>query len=84
MLEEIKVGDPFDSETDIGPLVTLRQRERVCEYIDAGVREGARLVVGGTESGWHRSGLVRAPDAFADVDNGMRIARGDLRSGPFP
>lgn len=79
MLEEIKVGDPFDSETDIGPLVTLRQRERVCEYIDAGVREGARLVVGGTElpAGIDRGWYVR-PTLFADVDNGMRIAREEI------
>jgi acyl-CoA reductase-like NAD-dependent aldehyde dehydrogenase len=79
MLEELKVGDPFHSETDIGPLVTLRQRERVCEYIDAGVREGARLVVGGTElpAGIDRGWYVR-PTLFADVDNGMRIAREEI------
>ena len=79
MLEGLKVGDPFDSETDIGPLVTLRQRERVCEYIDAGVREGARLVVGGTElpAGIERGWYVR-PTLFADVDNGMRIAREEI------
>ena len=75
----LKVGDPFHSETDIGPLVTLRQRERVCEYIDAGVREGARLVVGGTElpAGIDRGWYVR-PTLFADVDNGMRIAREEI------
>jgi acyl-CoA reductase-like NAD-dependent aldehyde dehydrogenase len=79
MLQGLQVGDPFDSDTDIGPLVTLRQRERVCEYIDAGVREGARLVVGGAElpAGIERGWYVR-PTLFADVDNGMRIAREEI------
>ncbi len=47
MVEGVAVGDPQDKATEIGPLVTRRQQERVRGHIDGAVREGARLVVGG-------------------------------------
>jgi acyl-CoA reductase-like NAD-dependent aldehyde dehydrogenase len=79
MVEALPVGDPSDRGTEIGPLVARRQQDRVRGYIDAGVREGARLVVGGTdlpddvERGWY----VR-PTLFAGVDNRMTIAREEI------
>jgi acyl-CoA reductase-like NAD-dependent aldehyde dehydrogenase len=79
MVEGLVVGDPEDPETEIGPLVARRQQERVRSYIDDGRREGARLVVGGSElpsgvgCGWY----VR-PTLFADVDNRMKIAREEI------
>jgi acyl-CoA reductase-like NAD-dependent aldehyde dehydrogenase len=79
MVEEVPVGDPSDRATEIGPLVARRQQERVRAYIDAGQREGARLVVGGADlpSGIDRGWYVR-PTLFADVDNRMRIAREEI------
>jgi acyl-CoA reductase-like NAD-dependent aldehyde dehydrogenase len=79
MVDDLVVGDPTDAASEIGPLVARRQQERVRGYIEAGQREGARLVVGGTDlpkgidGGWY----VR-PTLFADVDNGMRIAREEI------
>ncbi|WP_235624219.1 aldehyde dehydrogenase [Mycolicibacterium goodii] len=78
-MSSIVVGDPADPATELGPLVSRRQQQRVRDYIDLGVREGARLVCGGTglpdgiERGWY----VR-PTLFADADNSMRIAREEI------
>ena len=78
-VEGLKVGDPWDDSTQVGPLVAQRQQERVRGYIDTGQREGARLVVGGTElpDGVERGWYVR-PTLFADADNSMRIAREEI------
>jgi aldehyde dehydrogenase (NAD+) len=73
------VGDPKDTATDIGPLVSVRQRDRVRGYIDAGVAEGATLAAGGSEAieGLADGQYVR-PTVFRDVDNSMRIAREEI------
>jgi acyl-CoA reductase-like NAD-dependent aldehyde dehydrogenase len=78
-LAEIPVGDPSDRTTEIGPLVAQRQQERVRDYIEIGQKEGARLVVGGTDlpDGVDRGWYVR-PTLFADVGNDMRIAREEI------
>jgi aldehyde dehydrogenase (NAD+) len=78
-MENLRVGDPSDPATDLGPLVARRQQERVWGFIDAGVREGALLVTGGTgmpvgvERGWY----VR-PTLFADVDNRSSLAQEEI------
>lgn len=75
----MKVGDPMDPATEIGPMVAQRQQERVEKYIALGQEEGARVVVGGNgmpdglDKGWY----VR-PTVFADVDNKMRIAQEEI------
>jgi aldehyde dehydrogenase (NAD+) len=73
------VGDPRDTTTDIGPLVSARQRDRVRGYIDAGVAEGATLAAGGSNAieGLADGQYVR-PTVFRDVDNSMRIAREEI------
>jgi aldehyde dehydrogenase (NAD+) len=75
----LRVGDPTDPATEIGPLVSRRQQQRVLGYIDEGVREGARVAVGGAgmPEGIDRGWYVR-PTVFADADNGMRIAREEI------
>ena len=75
----LRVGDPTDPATDVGPLVARRQQERVRGYIETGRGEGARLVTGGTEmpDGIDRGWYVR-PTVFADVDNTMTIAREEI------
>ncbi|MFP1153928.1 aldehyde dehydrogenase [Mycobacterium sherrisii] len=75
----IRVGDPSDPATQMGPLVSQRQRQRVCNYIDVGQSEGARMVLGGTEppDGLDRGWYVR-PTLFAAADNSMRIAREEI------
>ncbi|VEG41783.1 NAD-dependent aldehyde dehydrogenase [Mycolicibacterium flavescens] len=77
MMSGLQVGDPADDATDIGPLVAQRQQQRVQGYIDAGLAEGARMVVGGTDSPRERGWYVQ-PTLFTDATNGMRIAREEI------
>jgi aldehyde dehydrogenase (NAD+) len=77
MVSGLKVGDPKDPATQIGPLVAKRQRDRVEGYIKTGQDEGAKLVTGGSHAGQQRGWYV-APTVFAGVDNTMRIAREEI------
>ncbi|MBU8817596.1 aldehyde dehydrogenase family protein [Mycolicibacterium goodii] len=72
-------ADPQDPATLCGPVISDRQRTRIRGYIDRGVAEGARLVVGGTEppDGMDRGFFVK-PTLFADVDNAMTIAQEEI------
>jgi len=73
------VGEPFEESTQLGPLVSDVQRERVCGYIRRGVEEGAKLVAGGEEppEGLDRGYLV-APTVFSEVTPEMTIAREEI------
>jgi aldehyde dehydrogenase (NAD+) len=81
MMSGLRVGDPADETTDIGPLVAQRQQHRVQDFIRSGEQEGARVVVGGLntarESPAERGWYVR-PTLFADASNDMRIAREEI------
>jgi acyl-CoA reductase-like NAD-dependent aldehyde dehydrogenase len=78
-MTKIAVGDPSDPNTQMGPLVSQRQQQRVRNYIESGEHEGARLVVGGSDmpDGIDRGWYVR-PTLFAAADNAMRIAREEI------
>jgi gamma-glutamyl-gamma-aminobutyraldehyde dehydrogenase len=69
-------GDPLDPSTRMGPLVTVEHRRRVMNYIEAGRREGARLVFGGDVP--PSPGAYVNPTLFADAANGMTIAREEI------
>lgn len=77
--EAILLGDPQDEATQMGPLVSFAQREKVLAYIEKGKAEGARLVTGGgipnTISG---EGFYVQPTVFADVTDEMVIAREEI------
>ena len=75
---EMKVGDPTDFETAVGPLVAERQRDRVEGYIAKGRDEGARLTVGGGRPSGIDKGWFVEPTVFADVNNEMTIAREEI------
>jgi acyl-CoA reductase-like NAD-dependent aldehyde dehydrogenase len=77
MMSALRVGDPSDETTDIGPLVAQRQQHRVQDYIRSGQKEGARVVVGGEDSPAQRGWYVR-PTLFTDATNDMRIAREEI------
>jgi aldehyde dehydrogenase (NAD+) len=77
MMTGLAVGDPADEATDVGPLVAQRQQHRVQGYIEAGVDEGARMVIGGPDNPFDRGWYVR-PTLFADATNDMRIAREEI------
>ncbi|MEX3947882.1 aldehyde dehydrogenase family protein [Paraburkholderia sp. EG287B] len=76
---QFQAGDPRDTRTSVGPMVSQKQWERVQRYIGIGIDEGARLIAGGAgrpegiESGW----FVR-PTVFSGVTNDMTIAREEI------
>lgn len=76
---EVKVGDPMDPDTDLGPLVSYVQRGRVRDYINVGVEEGAKLICGGADApeGLDEGYFVQAT-VFSDVTPGMRIAQEEI------
>ncbi|MFI2229701.1 aldehyde dehydrogenase [Nocardia testacea] len=79
MVAGLRVGDPFDEDTRVGPLASARQQQRVRGYIESGLAEGARLVIGGSDrpmgldTGWY----VR-PTLFDGVGPEMRVAREEI------
>jgi len=80
---QLKIGHPLADDTDIGPMVTAGHRERVRSYINAGVAEGASLLLGSSEppalddpslSG----GYFLSPVVFADCTDDMTIVREEI------
>ena len=77
--ESFTPGDPFDAATRLGPLVSAAQRDRVRNYIDKGVGEGATLVTGGVETPEGLdAGFFVAPTVFSNVTRDMTIAREEI------
>jgi acyl-CoA reductase-like NAD-dependent aldehyde dehydrogenase len=72
----VRLGDPFDDGTTMGALINARHRDRVSRLIEAGVADGARLVVGGGRP--PRAGYFVEPTLFADATNSMTIAREEI------
>jgi aldehyde dehydrogenase (NAD+) len=77
-LSRLRVGDPLDPSTQMGPLAMSRQRDRVERYIACGVREGATLAVGGGRPRNFNRGYYIEPTVFANVDNHSTIAREEI------
>ncbi len=74
----MKVGDPLDAETTVGPLVAERQRDRVENYIRIGQKEGAKVAIGGGRPDGIDRGWFVEPTVFVDVDNDMQIAQEEI------
>jgi acyl-CoA reductase-like NAD-dependent aldehyde dehydrogenase len=75
----LKVGSPLDEDTQLGPMVSARQLERVLGYVDRGHKEQARLILGGERLGGDWSnGYYMAPTIFDDVHPDMAIAREEI------
>ena len=77
-IKQVRVGDPFEGSTQMGPLAMARQLVRVQGYIEAGKRDGAKLVLGGGRPAGFRSGYFIEPTVFTDVDSHMRIAQEEI------
>jgi acyl-CoA reductase-like NAD-dependent aldehyde dehydrogenase len=75
---KVRVGDPFDPSTQMGPLASERQRDRVLGYIHKGVQEGATLATGGRRPDHLERGWFVEPTVFGNVDNGSTIAREEI------
>ncbi len=78
--EALVVGDPRDTATQIGPLVSTEHLDKVMSYIELGHQEGAKLMTGGERvtTGELAKGNFVAPTVFADVDNSWRIAQEEI------
>ena len=78
--KQVKVGDPSDPKTEVGTLVSFRHRDKVAGYVDAGLAEGAKLMVGGkapTDPALSQ-GAYLMPAVFDGVTTEMKIAREEV------
>ena len=69
-------GDPMDPATTQGPVISKEQFDKILWYISEGVKEGAKLAVGGER--WGEKGYYIKPTIFVDVQDHMRIAREEI------
>jgi 5-carboxymethyl-2-hydroxymuconic-semialdehyde dehydrogenase len=78
----IRVGDPLDEKTIVGPMISRGHLEKVRSYIALGAEEGATLLCGGLGmpdvAAAQRAGNYVLPTVFGDVDNRMRIAQEEI------
>jgi len=81
-VKRIRLGNPFDPATELGPLIHPRHLEKVLGYASAGREEGATLLAGGRCPGDVRNGNYFEATLFSDADRSMRIAREEV-FGPF-
>jgi aldehyde dehydrogenase (NAD+) len=77
-LSSLKVGDPREPDTVIGPLIRERQRQRVEGYVRSGIEQGADLVFGGKRPEHLTKGFFYEPTLFINVRNDMRIAQEEI------
>ena len=77
-LSWLKVGDPREAGTLIGPLIREQQRLRVESYVQSGIEEGAELVFGGKRPESPAKGYFYEPTLFINVRNDMRIAQEEI------
>jgi len=77
--ESVKVGDPHDDDTDIGPVVSDQQWQKIRDLIQKGIDEGATLAAGGPDrpEGLTKGYFVK-PTVFSNVSNDMTIAREEI------
>ncbi len=74
----IRLGDPFDPATQMGPLVSAGQRRRVSDYVELGRDEGCTVVTGGRPSPDRPVGYFYEPTAITAVGSGARIAQEEI------
>lgn len=74
----IRVGDPHDPATVVGPVIAERQRARIERYIRGAVQAGARVAAGGGRPKGRARGFYVEPTVLSDVDNSMEVAREEI------
>ncbi len=78
--EKVRVGLPWEADTQMGSQINTRQLEKILNYVEIGKQEGARVATGGTrltENGLDKGSFMR-PTILADVDNKMRVAQEEI------
>lgn len=76
--EKVVVGHPADESTDMGPVASQSQLDRVMRYVDEGQRAGAALVTGGGRPAGRSCGYFVEPTVFRDVTDDMSIAQDEI------
>ncbi len=74
--ERMRIGAPWEDDTDIGPVINEAAVEKIHSYTEIGRDEGAKLLTGGERVSGH--GFYYRPTVFADVEAGMRIAQEEI------
>jgi len=77
-VQALRLGDPLDPASEVGPLHSAAQRDKTERYVAVGQREGAKLLCGGGRPEGFRRGFWFEPTVFAAVDMQMRIAREEV------
>ncbi|AAY80451.1 aldehyde dehydrogenase family protein [Sulfolobus acidocaldarius] len=79
-IKKLKLGNPLQEDTDIGPVVSKPQEDKVIDYIETGIKEGYKLLVGGRKvtDGEFQRGYFIEPTVFSDVDNKSKIAQEEI------
>lgn len=76
--KSLRLGPGLDEATEVGPLISEEQRERVSGYVATGVREGAQVLAGGDVRPVVDEGYFATPTVFGDVGNGMTVAQEEI------
>ncbi|MBI1807693.1 MAG: aldehyde dehydrogenase family protein [Ignavibacteria bacterium] len=78
--KKMRLGDPKAVTTDLGPVISAKQRDRVVGYIKSGIEQGAKLVVGGSAPRTPdlKNGFFIEPTIFTNVENTMKIAQEEI------
>ena len=74
----IRIGDPLEDATELGPLAFPEQRDKVAGYVELGMQEGATVLTGGRASDGGLGGYFYEPTVLTDVDNSMRVVREEI------
>jgi aldehyde dehydrogenase (NAD+) len=78
VVRDVKIGDPLDLSTDLGPLISSKHRERVEGYIASGRSDGAQIAIGGRRPSGFETGWFIEPTILARADNTMRSSREEI------
>jgi acyl-CoA reductase-like NAD-dependent aldehyde dehydrogenase len=78
MAKALKVGDPYEPDTVLGPVITAAHRDRVEGYVEAGVREGAEVVAGGQRPEKPDTGYYVAPTLLAGCRLDMKVVQEEI------
>ena len=84
--ERVRVGDPADEKTHLGPIINANQLSRIEHYVNVGKEEGATLITGGARAtgGALDNGLFYQPTLFSNTNNEMQIARDEIFGPVLP
>ncbi|MGB3503458.1 MAG: aldehyde dehydrogenase [Mesorhizobium sp.] len=78
----LKVGDPMEAGTEVGPMINHAQRERMARYSESGIKDGATLIAGGHRHAGFNTGYFVEPTAMVAPDNSVAICQEEI-FGPF-